>query len=477
MNWTRRHWHSTGLLGPILTVGALFSAGSPAAEPLTAAENDCSIAPQVPNIPHSIRTIGPGAGSDDTARIQDALNRLRPGEALAFMPGNYQIVKHLSVGISGVTLFGNGATIHATNRADGALVIQGDNVSVYGFTFTQDSSGRLSTPWAGGIAVFDDRGGGRRRVQGVTIQNNVVNNSSAAGIFLYKANGFTVSNNRVYRSWADGIHMTAGSSGGRVVHNSVVQTGDDMIAVVSYAGARGGAPAAVRYKNLPERADELDRNIYIAENEVSDQYWGRGITVVGGADVTIERNKISRTATGAGIYIARETSYASFGVHNILVSGNSISQVQTDAPTYMPPGFNPVLTHHGAIEILAQLTEDEMADPVLKEALSVGDIALLGNQVQQARFAGIQLKTNSSNPISRVTIGNNSLAKIGSHVIADSSSPTPPGISCSDNSLDGENFASQCDKSVPAMAGKYAVSGASLRCSAGQITAVDRPSR
>jgi hypothetical protein len=272
--------------------------------------------------------------------------------------------------------------------------------------------------------------------------------------------------------------MTAGSSGGRVVHNAVVQTGDDMIAVVSYAGARGSAPAAVRYKNLANRADELNRNIYIAENDVSDQYWGRGITVVGGADVTIEHNKISRTATGAGIYIARETSYASFGVRNILISGNSISQVQTDPPTYMPPGFNPALTHHGAIEILAQMTEDELGDPAFKEAFSVADIALLGNQVQEARFAGIQLKMSSAaNPISRVMIDNNSLAKVGSHAIADYSGYTPSAVSCADNSLDGENFASQCDKSIPAVGGKYAVTGASLRCSAGQITSADRASR
>ncbi|MEP6546698.1 MAG: right-handed parallel beta-helix repeat-containing protein [Gammaproteobacteria bacterium] len=447
----------------------------PANEPLRAADNGCAIAPQVPNVPRGIRTIGPGGSSDDTSRIQDALNHLQPGDALAFLPGIYEIGKHLTVGISGVTLFGTGATLHATNRSDGALVIQGDNVAVYGFTITQDSLGRLGTPWAGGISIYDDRGGGRRRVQGVTIQNNVVNNSSAAGIFLYKASKFTVANNRVYRSWADGIHMTAGSRGGRVIHNAVVQTGDDMIAVVSYAGARGNAPAALRYKNLPDRADELDRNIYIAENDVSDQYWGRGITVVGGSDVTIERNRISRTATGAGIYIARETSYASFGVHNILIAGNAISQVQTNAPTYMPPGFNPSLTHHGAIEILAQMTEDELSDPVFREAFSVSDIALAGNHVQEARFAGITLKSSSAgNPISRVMIDQNSLVKVGSnHVIADYSGYTPLSVSCTDNSLDGEKFASQCDKSVPAISGQYSVSGASLTCSAGEITGAD----
>lgn len=475
MTWIRHCRRAARLSGPMLSIAALSSMAVWASAPVMAADDGCAIAPHVPSAPPGSRTIGPGANSDDTARIQDVLNHLRPGDALAFMPGDYQISKHLTVAIAGVTLFGNGATLHATNRTDGALLIQGDNVSVYGFTIMQDSLGRLGTPWAGGISVYDDRGGGRRRVQGVTIQNNVVNNSSAAGIFLYKASGFTVANNRVYRSWADGIHMTAGSRAGRVVHNSVVQTGDDMIAVVSYAGARGNAPAAIRYKNLPDRADELDGNIYIAENDVSDQYWGRGITVVGGSDVTIEDNRISRTATGAGIYIARETSYASFGVHNILISGNSISQVQTNAPTYMPPGFNPALTHHGAIEILAQMTEDELSDPAFKQAFTVSDIALLGNQVQEARFAGITIKMSSAaNPISRVMIHNNRLTKVGSnHVIVDYSSFTSLSVACTDNSLDGESFASQCDKSIPVVADKYPVSGASLKCRAGQITAAE----
>jgi hypothetical protein len=74
-------------------------------------------------------------------------------------------------------------------------------------------------------------------------------------------------------------------------------------------------------------------------------------------------------------------------------------------------------------------------------------------------------------------IDNNSLAKVDSHAIADYSGYTPSAVSCADNSLDGENFASQCDKSIPAVGGKYAVTGASLRCSAGQITSADRASR
>jgi parallel beta-helix repeat protein len=392
---------------------------------------------------------------------------------LVFQGGTYRISKHLVVGVSGVTLYSSGATIHATSATDGALMIQGDNVAVYGFTLTQDSNMRLSTPWGGGISVYDDRGGGRRRVQGTVIQNNIVNNSAAAGIFLYKASNFTVAGNRVYRSWADGIHMTAGSSDGRVIHNTVLQTGDDMIAVVSYAGTRGTAPVAVRYKNWASQQDELDQDIYVGSNEVADQYWGRGISVVGGSNVTIENNAISKTPTGAGVYLTRETSYMTFGDHNIMVSNNAISQVQTNPPTYMPPGFNPVLTHQGAIELGAQMANDEVSNPVYVSAFSLEDISIIGNQVQDARFAGIRIGIYSpSNTNRQVIIKNNNMTKVGSSsIIEQYPGLTAATASCSGNTLDGVNWPSQCAKSIPTVTPNYLITGASLKCDeSGQIS-------
>ena len=51
-----------------------------------------------------------------------------------------------------------------------------------------------------------------------------------------RATGFLVAENTVSRSLSDGIHVTSGSSYGRVLKNTVKETGDDMIAVVSYVG-------------------------------------------------------------------------------------------------------------------------------------------------------------------------------------------------------------------------------------------------
>lgn len=38
----------------------------------------------------------------------------------------------------------------------------------------------------------------------------------------------------VRRSLSDGIHVTQGSRNGRIINNQVLETGDDMIAIVSY---------------------------------------------------------------------------------------------------------------------------------------------------------------------------------------------------------------------------------------------------
>jgi hypothetical protein len=69
-----------------------------------------------------------------------------------------------------------------------------------------------------------------------------------------------------------GIHITSNSSFGKLVGNVVQQTGDDMIAVVSY---RLGEPNV--------------RPVLIEDNDVADQHWGRGIAVVGGREIRNNR--------------------------------------------------------------------------------------------------------------------------------------------------------------------------------------------
>jgi len=445
----------------------------------TSISASCAVAPAVPAPPSGATVLPRSSGGDDTALIQQALKGLKSGDSLVFQPGTYNISKHLVLNVSAVTLFGNGATIHATNPTDGALMIEGDNVRVYGFTFTQDVTTRQTTPWAGGISVISyNTDTSARRITGSIIQNNVFTNT-AGGIFLDKVSMFTVANNTVYRTLADGIHMTAGSSNGRVIHNTVSQNGDDMIAVVSYAGNRAGTTLAQQYANWGAQQDELDQNIYIGQNTVSDNYWGRGISVVGGSNITIESNNISKTSIGAGIYLTRETSYLTFGDQNIFVDNNVVSQVQTEPATYKPAGFSGVPTHQGAIEVAAQMTDAEYAVPQYRSAFSVVNVALIGNTVQNAKYAGIRLGMYSPpNTVNTISVIGDALDNVENNgVIQPQAGLAASAISCSGNTYDGANWGANCATAIAPITANYAITGASLQCDQNGLIASSTDSR
>jgi len=454
---------STPLLSGLLLLA--YAAASPAVT-TSPSVSGCNAMPTVPSVPRDAITYKRTSATDQYQDLQTALMKLHPGDWLVLPPGTYPISRHLSIERDGITLYGNGATLQSTSPTDGAIIVRSDKVSVYELTMNQDSQGRQTTPWAGGISVFDDRGGNKRRVDSAIIVGNTINNSAGTGIFLYKASRFTVAGNTIYRSLADGIHATAGSMNGRIIRNTVRQTGDDMIAIVSYAGK---SVAMIQPEHVSESTDiSLDRNIYVAENNVSDQYWGRGISVVGGSDVTIENNTISKNPVAAAIYLLRETSYKTFGDHNILVRNNQISENQTLPPTWVAPGVKTPVARHGAIEVASQTTSDEWNSGFARNWLSVGGIEITGNTIRNAKFGGIRLGANSTvaNTLSNVSVHDNDLSSVGDKVVATTFSGADRNtLSCAQNKMDGTIWKSNCDSNGNG-AGKLTitVTGASLSC-------------
>jgi hypothetical protein len=171
---------------------------------------------------------------------------------------------------------------------------------------------------------------------------------------------------------ADGIHMTAASHDIEVSGNRVSDTGDDFIAVVSY------------------RADKaLCHDISIHDNTVEDQSHGRGISVVGGMGVSIESNSISRSA-GAGIYLASEAGYDTYGDTAVRVVGNRLSDVATEAAL-----------GHGAI-LLVGRPNPELLEPPLE----VEDVRIEGNRVDGASRNGLYLGAYAS----KVTVTGNAIS-------------------------------------------------------------------
>lgn len=339
------------------------------------------------------------SGSDDTATIQAALDTLRPGQWLVGQPGaTYLHNKSLQITVPGSGIAGT--RLHATNPDDQAILLRAHGVTVRDNELTAVTDRRRQSPWQARIAAWgmDD---GAMRLTDISIIGNTVrhdgalgsptqNGASAGGIFLYNVAGFLVQANTVRRTCADGIHVTAGSCNGRILGNTVEETGDDGIACVSYMGDGpvGKDAAAVR----SFRMTSLCADVLVEGNTVRGQYWGRGLTVIGGRGVTIRRNSVSRIYGSAGIMLARERPYNTWDVTGILVEDNDVSDIQTDTkPLFCPTGAgfadrlasmsNPK-SGHGAVELHA--TADAAQVAISPDLYRVGWITIKGNRIGRA---------------------------------------------------------------------------------------------
>ena len=436
----------------------------------------CSALPALPARPARVRSVADfGAlgndSVDDTDAIQRALNSLAPGEWLVFPPGRYMHSKSLHMKVANTVMWGEGATLHATNASDQAVWIEADGASIYNFTLTAVTSTRRTTPWESRISVFGGANPRRLLKNNVVRGNRIVwggapgtplaNSASAAGIFIYHATNFLVAENTVARSLADAIHVTAGSSYGKILNNSVKEPGDDMIAVVSYIGDPSTSAASIAASLAARRASDLNHHITIAGNAVSGQYWGRGISVVGGENITIERNSIDRTTHAAAVYLARETSYLTFGVRNVLVRNNTITEVQTTVPAYTGGSVsaNATKTGHGAVEIYSFVFTDEAAIGTLANALAVENIQVESNTINHTRNDGLRIgtgwgrtstytgrrsdgssftRTYTGGTVGLIGVSGNRMTTIGGQAIAINNRPTAQtNITCDGNTDDG----------------------------------------
>lgn len=453
----RRQWLRGAVLSPWLLGPALPWASErlPAAAGASAA---CSMVGSPPGAPAQppadaldVRRFGAsGTGQqDDTAALQRALDALQPGQWLVFPPGRYRHAASLHIRRERVTLWGQGATLHASNPADQALLIQASGVRVRGFRLTAATDRRRAAPWESRLAIWRE-GEETPPVTDIELRDNhilaagepgspLANGSSSAAIFVHRVHGFAVIGNTIQRPLSDGIHITGGARHGVVLGNTVRESGDDMIAVVSYLGEGDvGAlpPAQVAQSLARRRRDELVQDVLIAHNDVAGQYWGRGISVVGGEQVSIVHNRIDATHHAAAVYIAREQGWCTFGVRDVRVADNHISRVQTTRPAYsvLNPPERWQRTGHGAVELVAHVFDDEAAEPALREALQISGVLVQRNRIEDSATPGIRIgygwgepqrqtwrgaslkgafRRYSGAPIRRVQLLDNRLARVG----------------------------------------------------------------
>src|SRR5882724_6083232 len=122
---------------PAETTALLAANSADATAPGTT--SSCGALPPLPARPARVRRVTdfgvtPSDSVDNTDAIQRALNGLAPGEWLVFPPGRYLHSKTLHVKVPNTVLWGEGATLHATNPADEAVLLEADGASIYKFT-------------------------------------------------------------------------------------------------------------------------------------------------------------------------------------------------------------------------------------------------------------------------------------------------------------------------------------------------------
>jgi parallel beta-helix repeat protein len=240
---------------------------------------------------------------DATQAIQAAIDALGEAGGTVRLPaGTYAHSGVIHVR-SHVTLEGAGdqTVLVATNPAQASVSATGAvDVAIKHLKLTSRATERLSALYNHQLTLT--------RTRGAVVEGVSIDGSAAAGIFVHVSHQVRVSGCTVANTLADGIHVTGGSQDVRVSDNTLTDTGDDAIAVVSYRG--DGA---------------ICQDVSVHDNRVTRSR-SRGLAVVGGSRVSFRHNVVSGTRY-AGLYAASEPFYDTMACSDIRFSDNRLQDV------------------------------------------------------------------------------------------------------------------------------------------------------
>jgi len=254
--------------------------------------------------------------TDDTEAINNTISDAKAQGVWVFVPAG--TFRHKGFTLDGVSMTGADKTtaiLFGFDAANGTVYVKGSGVTVSNVQIKSASTVRTSLDWP----LYIDR------ASNFTIDAIVVDGGNSGGIVNFGGLNGKIINSTVRNTLADGIHNTFGARDIIVANNTVRNTGDDFIAVVSYG-----------------QGDPIARNILIQDNDVAENDHGRGITAVGSSDITIQRNKIGRTGCCAGILVATEPAWTSPPLSNVLIRNNTLSNNSgyTGHGTFLISGLN-----------------------------------------------------------------------------------------------------------------------------------------
>lgn len=204
--------------------------------------------------------------------------------------------------LDGVRMVGQGesSVLVPLTPLRSAVMLKGSGSEVRSLRIAGSAPARGSTRESSGIVPYT--------ATKWLIDAVVVERVAGAGIHIAHASNGVVSNSRINGTLADSIHITGQSSYVTVVGNTITNSGDDGVAVVSYEGDGG-----------------LSHHVTARSNTISDMLGGRNMSVVGGADVLYEGNRLTNNAKAACMYLSQEGSYQTFGVRSVLAQFNTIT--------------------------------------------------------------------------------------------------------------------------------------------------------
>lgn len=246
------------------------------------------------------------ATGDSSARLQGMLDALAPGDTLTLEPTVYEHSAVLKVRVPDVRIDGNGATLQATNDETSAVQILADGVQLSNIRLTAPPEGpRYMSPEEHKLVIGADD---------VAVSHINIDGSAGAGVFVDGAQNFAIRDLTIYGTRADGLHMTNGAGNGVVEGVRTDRTGDDGVAVVSY----GADPSSCH-------------DITVSDVHVGSTRWGRGMTVVGGTNITMRGFTVANTDS-AGVYVATEGDpYFTRTVENVSISDGTVTGANRNA--------------------------------------------------------------------------------------------------------------------------------------------------
>jgi hypothetical protein len=298
--------------------------------------------------------VGDGVANDQAA-ITAAITKARAQGLPLYAPEG--IYKHSqTLIVDSVPMYGDGdATVFKATPARGAAIrLTGAGPSLKSVKVTRETAPTIRTAGARGVEITN--------AAGFILENVTVAAQPGGGIFSgfssgTAANYASVTNCRVSDTLADGIHMTDTTSYVRISGCTVTNSGDDMFAVVGYTKKANTPPHHIIY----------DGNTGIG------QTWGRGMTCVGGDDITFSNNTVTKTH-GAGLLITSDLAFNTFGNNRITATNNTINTSSATSTA----------GHAGAL-ILG------------RSGFPTDDVTLDGMTVNNSGYQGIDVRTLSSN--------------------------------------------------------------------------------